>query len=147
MVSVNRICLQVTKTSPQLFFEPYVREEALKKNQTLVRGQVLRLESNIQSGSGFTSNCGFAMFHISGFPVGWYVVLVNVYCTNAETTFLFYVCMSMKGSMYSAFQDGDIPTWLNFTRSELKPHAVLMEKYCFLQVRNDFLLIIYATGR
>ena len=30
------------------------------------------------------------MFHISGLRIGWYVVLVNVYCTNSEATFLLF---------------------------------------------------------
>ncbi len=86
-MAVNRAHLQVAKTSPQPFLDAYQGEEVLKEDKTRVRRQVLRFESNIQSGPGFTSNSCFAMFHVSDLRLDWYVVLVNEYCTNPEITF------------------------------------------------------------
>ena len=87
VMAVNRVDLQVTKTAPQSLLDTNQREKGLKEDEARVRRQMLRFESNIQRGSGFTSNIGFAMFHVSGLRLDWSVVLVNVHCTNAETAF------------------------------------------------------------
>jgi len=92
-MAVNRAHLQVAKTSPQPFLDAYQGEEVLKEDKTRVRSQVLWFEPNIQGGPGFTSNSCFAMFHVSGLRLDWYVVLVDEYCTNPETTF--YVSFSL----------------------------------------------------
>ena len=86
-MAVNRAALQVAKTSPQSLLYADQAEKVLKQNKTRVRGQILRFEANIKSGPGFTSNSGFAMFHLSGLLLDWRVVLGNVHCTNLETTF------------------------------------------------------------
>jgi len=98
VMAVNRAHLQVAKTSPQPLLDVYQGEEVLKEDKTRVRSQVLRFESNIQSGPGFTSNICFAMFHVSGLRIDWHVVLVNVHCTNLETTFLSFLCSRLTPS-------------------------------------------------
>jgi hypothetical protein len=86
-MAINRAELQVTETSPQPFFESYAWKEVLKEDKSGIRCQIMRFESDINGSSGFTLNIGSAMFHISGFRFGWYVVVDNEYCTNSETTF------------------------------------------------------------
>ena len=86
-MAVNRAHLQVAKTAPKPLLEANHRKEVLKQDKARVRSQILRFESNIQSGSGFTSDICLAMFHVSGLRRDWCVVLVDVHCTNPETTF------------------------------------------------------------
>lgn len=113
-----------------------------------VGSQALRFESNIQSGPGFTSNSCLAMFHFSGLRFDWYVVLVDDYCTNPETTFLclLHPRLTARAIPFEERRDYS-PMWLNLTGSELKLHAVSPWKYCFLQGENAPGRIIYATGR
>jgi hypothetical protein len=87
VMAVDWAHLQVAKTAPQPLLDTDQREEVLKENQARVRGQVLRFESNLQSGPSFTSNLCLAMFHFSGLRFDWCFVLVDDYCTNPETTF------------------------------------------------------------
>ena len=95
VMAVNRAHLQVTKTAPQSLLDANQREKVLKEYKTRVRSQILRFESNIQSGPGFTSDICLAMFHVSGLRRDWCVVLVDVHCTNPETTFyVSYVLVS-----------------------------------------------------
>ena len=133
VMAVNRAHLQVAKTSPQPLLDAYQGEEVLKQDKTRVRSQVLRLESNLQSGPGFTSNSCFAMFHVSGLRIDCHVVLVNVLCTNQETTF--YVSCALASPLAQCARSKTGTTlllWLNLTGSELKPHAVLSGQYRFL---------------
>jgi hypothetical protein len=86
-MTVYQALLQMAKISPQPLLEADQAEEVLKQDKARVRPQVLRFESNLQSGPGFTSNSRFAMFHVSGLRLDWSGVLVNVHCTHAEATF------------------------------------------------------------
>jgi hypothetical protein len=86
VMTVYQAPLQMAKTSPQSLLEADQGEEVLKQDKARVRRQVLRFESNLQSGPGFTSNIRFAMFHVGGLRLDWYSVLVNVHCTHAEAT-------------------------------------------------------------
>jgi hypothetical protein len=90
VMTINLADLQVTETSLQPFLESYTWKEALKEKETGIRNQILRFEYDFNGCSGFTLNIGFALFHISGFRFGWYVVFVSVYCTNSETSFFIY---------------------------------------------------------
>lgn len=131
VMAINRAHLQVAKTSPQSLLDADQGEEVLKQDKARVRGQVLRFESNIQRGPGFTSNIGFAMFHLSGLRLDWHVVLVNVHCTNRETTF-YHSCALTSHLAQCACSNNraTLLLWLNLTGSELKLHAVLARKYC-----------------
>jgi hypothetical protein len=77
------------------------------------------------------------MFHVSGLRLDWYVVLVNEYCTNAETT-LYVSCALVSHVAQYTFEErrGYSPMWLNLTGSELKPHAVLSRKYRFYKAET-----------
>ena len=95
VMTVNRAHLQVAETPPQSFFDAYKGKEVLKEDKARVRSQILRLKSNIQRSSGFTSNICFAMFHLGGLRFDWYVVFCNSNCTSPETTFrLLYAIVS-----------------------------------------------------
>ena len=63
VVGVDRIGLQVAEASPQPFLQTNEGEEVLKENEPRIRGQTLRLESQLHAQRGFTSNGGFAKFH------------------------------------------------------------------------------------
>jgi hypothetical protein len=56
VMAVYRAPFQITKTSPQSLLDTYAVEEVLKEDTARVQRQVLRFESNLQSGPGFTSN-------------------------------------------------------------------------------------------
>jgi hypothetical protein len=116
-MTVYRAPLQMAKTSLQSLLDTDQREEVLKENKARVRSQVLRFEPNIQSGPDFTSNLCFAMFHVSGLHLDWYGVLVNVHCTNPETTFLH--CLHPRltpGAVRFPKRRGYFPMWLNLGR-------------------------------
>jgi len=133
VMAVNRAHLQVAKISPQPLLDAYQGEEVLKEDKTRVRSQVLRFESNIQSVPGFTSNSCFAMFHVSGLRLDWYVVLVNKYCINLETTFYVSCALVSNVAQCTSRNVGDIPLCgLTSPRVKLKPHAVFPGKYRFL---------------
>jgi hypothetical protein len=132
VMAVNRAALQVAKTSLQSLLDADQAEKVLKQDKTRVGGQVLRFESNIQSGPGFTSNSGFAMFHLGGLLLDWHVVFVNVHCTNPETTFRFSCALVSQLAQYASSNDGaTLLLWLNPTASELNPHVVLSRKSRF----------------
>lgn len=82
MVVVNRIALQMAETSPQPFSDADKREEVLKDDESRVRCQTLRFESDAEAHLGFTSNVGSAMLHLRGLRFVWYVVVDNYYCIN-----------------------------------------------------------------
>ena len=90
VMALNRAHLQVAKTSPQPLLDADQGEEVLKEDKTRVRSQVLRFESNLQSGPRFTSDVCLAMFHLSGLRSDWYFVFVDEYCTHPETTFYLF---------------------------------------------------------
>ena len=54
----------------------------LEDDESRVRCQALRLESDIEDRPGFTSNVGSAMLHLRGLRFVWYVVLRDNYCTS-----------------------------------------------------------------
>ena len=92
VIAVNRITLQVAETSPQPFFDADEREEALKDNESRVRCQALRFESDVEAQPSFTSNIGSAMFHLRGLRFVWYVVLRDNYCTSfGDHVSLYYI--------------------------------------------------------
>ncbi len=86
----------MAETPPQSSLDAYQGEEVLKEDKARVRGQILRLKSNIQCSPGFTSNICFAMFHPGGLRFDWYLVFCNSNCTSPETTFrLLYAIVSI----------------------------------------------------
>ena len=82
VMAVNRIALQVAETSPQPFFDADEGEEVLKDDESRIRCQALRFESDVEAQLGFTSNVGSAMLHLRGLRFVWYVVLRDNYCTS-----------------------------------------------------------------
>ena len=63
VVTVDRIGLQVAEASPPPFLQTNEGEEVLKENEARIRGQILRLESDLHPQRCFTSNGGFTKFH------------------------------------------------------------------------------------
>jgi hypothetical protein len=133
VMTIDRTVLQMTEASPQPLLRADSGEEVLKENQARVRSQILRFESNIQSGSGFTSDICFAMFHFSGLRLDGYIVFVDEYCTNSETTFYIFFCafLSQIEQRAPSHLVGPSGVWLNLTESELKPCTVLLQKHQF----------------
>ena len=82
VMAVNRIILQMAEASPQPFFDADEGEEVLEDDETRIRCQALRLESDVEAQLGFTSNVGSAMLHLRGLRFAWYVVLGDNYCTS-----------------------------------------------------------------
>ena len=87
VMAVNGIGLQMAETSPQPFFDADEGEEVLEDDESRVRCQALRFESDIEARLGFTSNVGSAMLHLRGLRFVWYVVVATTIVPASETTF------------------------------------------------------------
>ena len=108
VVTVDRIVLQVAETSPQPFFDADEGEEVLEDDESRVRCQALRLESDIEARFGFTSNVGSAMLHLRGLRFVWYVVVATTIVPASETTLLSVTFVS-RLTPYDFVQDSRIP--------------------------------------
>ena len=127
VMAVNRIDLQVAETTPQPFLDANEGEEVLKKDESRVRCQVLRFESDIQTQPGFTTNIGSAMFHLRGLRFIWYFSVSQrlLYQSRRPHIFSLYAFSSQTTQYGIAEIQGHLCAWLNLTGGELDPHATL----------------------
>ena len=128
VVTVNRIGLHVAETSPQPFLDANEGEKVLKKNESRVRCEILRFESDIQTQSGFTTNIGSAMFHLRGLRFIWYFSVWQrlLYQSRRPHFFSLYTFSSQTTQYGFAEIHGHLCAWLNLTGGELDPHDTLV---------------------
>jgi hypothetical protein len=122
----NRAHLWVAKTPPQPFFDANKGKEVLKGDKGRVRGQILRLKSNARCLASYT----FPKVHPGGLRFDCCLVFRNSNCPSPEITFcLRYTIFSTAPPCETRNYRGHFPSWLNLTRSDVKPEAVAYREF------------------
>ena len=67
---------------------PMREKRCRKTDESRIRCQALRFESDVEAQLDFTSNVGSAMLHLRGLHFVWYIVVPTTIVPASETTFL-----------------------------------------------------------